>query len=183
MKNRLTRKPRIIGPFFVLAIMLSAAVFVWQKRQTEHEVAVAPPPVVEHQVQAGAGPETTAVPPPDLVWKNAARLKLTERHKQRLEPVVTAYEKQAAPLRQRLDVASREFSASQRRPNVRKPVEFAELQQQMAVVSALSGEMAALRVQYWQQIAPLLTPEQQRQARQVWVDTLRPKPKGDGGNG
>ena len=77
-----SRRPRIIGPFFLIALLLSAGFLVWQKHQ--REVAVAMPPVVEHQVVGGGNSGDEVVPRPDLVLDYADDLKLSAAQRQKL---------------------------------------------------------------------------------------------------
>ena len=170
--TRPRRRPRIIGPFFLIAIVLSAGVFLWQKQQRERQLADVGPPVVERQVIDA--PEADSVPPPDLVLAQAAKLGLTPSQRQRLDPLVQAYGKDLRPLQEQLQAATQRFAAYQQAQQGRKQVPVADIQSQMAEISELSGLMVSLRRSYWQQIAPILTAAQETRARELWRQSLMP---------
>lgn len=166
------RKPRrrIIGPFFLIAIILSAALFMWQKRQNARQAAQAGPPVVERQVIDT--PLTESVPPPDLVRSHADELGLQPAQIRRLDPLVASYLSDLNPLQQQLGEANLRLEAYQRKAQDRKQVPTAEIQEQMSEVSQISGRMVSLRQSYWQKLAAILNPDQQARARELWRGTL-----------
>ena len=169
---RPSRRPRIVGPYFLIAIALSAGLFVWQKRQNEQKLQSAPPPVVEHQMIDV--PESQSVPPPDLVAAHAPELGLTQSQRQRLDSVVKAYNRERQPLQAEMQAASQSFAAYQQSKAGSKQVPVAEIQTQMAQFSQLSSRLVALRQGYWEQVAPLLTERQRTQARDLWRQSLAP---------
>lgn len=169
---RPSRRPRIVGPYFLIAIVLSAGLFIWQKRQNEQKLQNAPPPVVEHQVIDT--PDTQSVPPPDLVMGRAKDLGLTDAQQERLWPVAKAYRAEALPLQAQTQAASLRFAVYQQSKAGSKQVQIAEIQAQMAQLSELSSRQVALRQGYWEQVAPILTERQRTQARDLWRQSLTP---------
>jgi Spy/CpxP family protein refolding chaperone len=169
---RPNRRPRLIGPFFLIAILLSAGVFIWQKQRNEQKLQSAPPPVVEHQVIDE--PPTQSVPPPDLVLAHAKELGLTQSQRRRLDPVAKAYAGELQPLQAEMKRASQTFTAYQESKKGSKQVPLAELQAQIAELSQLSTRLVNLRQRYWEQMAPVLTGKQQAQARDLWRQNLSP---------
>ncbi|MGE5530823.1 MAG: hypothetical protein ACM3VW_01735 [Bacteroidota bacterium] len=167
------KRPRIIGPFFLIAILLSAGIFYWQKQKNERALDVAPPPVVERQVIDM--PDTDIAPSPEIVTAHAKELRLTPAQLKRIEPLVKAYVAEMKPLQAEADAATQRFQSYQQSRAKTKQVPMAELQEQMGEVSQLSGRMLSLRRQYWEQIAPILSKEQQQQARELWAQSLKPK--------
>lgn len=171
---RPNRRPRLIGPFFLIAILLSAGVFYWQKQKNERVLDTAPPPVVEHQVIDA--PEGQIAPSPEIVTTHAKELGLTATQSKRIDPLVKAYLAELKPLQAQTQEAAQRFQAYQQSKAGVRQVPTAELQAQMGEVGELSSRMIALRREYWGQIAPMLTQEQQRQARELWASSLKPKP-------
>jgi hypothetical protein len=167
------RRPRIIGPFFLIAILLSAGIFYWQKQKNERALDVAPPPVVERQVIDT--PDTDIAPSPEIVTAHAKELRLTPAQSKRLEPLVKAYVAEMKPLQAEVQAATQRFQSYQQSRAKTKQVPVAELQEQMGEVSQLSGRMLSLRRQYWAKIQPMLAPKQQRQARELWAESLKLK--------
>lgn len=172
--HRPNRRYRPIGPFFLIAIVLSAAIFIWQKRQNEVSLQNTPPPIVEHQVIDG--PLTESVPPPDLVRDHAAGLGLTAAQIRRLNPVVSAYEREVEPLQAEVNAAVARFRSRQEQRQEHERVQISQMQEQMSEVSELSGRLVALRRQYWQQVAPILTPAQKTAALKLWQQRLSRAP-------
>ncbi|MHB8995906.1 MAG: hypothetical protein ACYC63_11735 [Armatimonadota bacterium] len=170
---RSTKRPRIIGPFFLIAILLSAGIFYWQKHKNEQALDIAPPAVVERQVIDV--PETDIAPSPEILTAHAKELRLTAAQSRRIEPLVKVYVAEMKPLQAEAQAATARFQAYQQSRSKTKQVPMAELQEQMGEVSQLSGRMLALRRQYWGQIAPILSKEQQRQARELWAQSFKPK--------
>jgi hypothetical protein len=166
------RRPRIIGPFFLIAILLSAGIFYWQKQKNERVLQAAPPPVVEHQVIDV--PETDIAPSPEIVSSHAKDLKLTPAQSKRVEPLVKAYQAELKPLQAQTLAATQRFQSYQESRAKTKQVPMAELQEQMGELSQLSGRMISLRQQYWAQISPVLTEPQRAQARELWRQSLTP---------
>ncbi|MEN6643286.1 MAG: hypothetical protein ABFE08_12645, partial [Armatimonadia bacterium] len=164
------KRPRPIGPFFLIAILLSAAIFIWQKRQNEARLQTSTPPVIEHQVIDQ--PETESVPSPDLVRAHADELNLTAPQLRRLDPLVQAYQRELKPLQTEADAAVKRFQSYQQQKQGQKQVPMSEIQEQMSEVSALSSRLAALRQQHWHQVAPILTPRQRAKALKLWQQTL-----------
>jgi hypothetical protein len=169
---RSTKRPRIIGPFFLIAILLSAGIFYWQKHRNEQALSVAPPPVVERQV---IDTDTEIAPSPEIVTAHAKELRLTGAQSNRIEPLVKGYQAELKPLQAQVQEATARFQTYQQSRLKTKQVPMAELQEQMGEVSQLSGRMLSLRRQYWGQIAPILSKEQQRQARELWAQSLKLK--------
>lgn len=169
---RPNRRPRLIGPFFLIAILLSAGVFIWQKQRNEQVLDTAPPPVVEHQVIDAPG--TQIAPSPELVSTHAKELGLTEAQSKRIEPLVKAYLAELKPLQDQTQAAAQRFQSYQQSKAGSKQVPLAEIQTQMGEVGQLSGRMVALRQQYWAQISPILTEQQRSHARELWRQSLMP---------
>jgi len=169
---RPNRRPRIIGPFFLIAILLSAGVFYWQKQKNEMRLQNAPRPVVEHQVIAA--PQTQSAPSPEVLSIHAKELGLNEAQAKRIEPLVKAYLAELKPLQAETQAAAKRFEAYQQAKAESRQVPMAELQAQMGELSALSSRMVSLRQQYWGEIAPILTEQQRWRARELWRQSLMP---------
>jgi len=167
---RPSRRPRIVGPYFLIAIVLSAGLFTWQKRQNEQKLQNAPPPMIEHQV---VDTQSDSVPP-EVVTTHAKDLRLTATQLRRIEPLVKAYQAEVKPLQAELFTASQSFASYQQSKAGSKQVSVAELQAQMSQLSELSSRQVALRQGYWEQVAPILTERQQTQARDLWRQSLTP---------
>lgn len=174
---RPNRRPRIIGPFFLIAILLSYGIFIWQKHKNEQALETAPPAVLERQVIDA--PETDLAPSPEIITAHAAELKLTPAQTQRIEPVVKAYVAELKPLQAETQAATARFQEYQKTRAKTKQVPMAELQEQMSELGQLSSRMIALRQQYWGQVATILTEQQRSQARELWRQSLMPA-KGQG---
>jgi hypothetical protein len=167
---RRNKRPRIIGPFFLIAIVLSAGWFLWQKQQQGGPPRDAAPPVVERQV-IDAG-DSESVPSPDVVRSNATALGLKAEQLRRLDPVAQAYENELEPLQAQTQTAVQRFQGYQESKQGQKQVPTAEIQEQMAEIGQLSGRMVSLRQRYWEATAPILTPSQRAQALDLWRQRL-----------
>ncbi|MCE5237471.1 hypothetical protein LLH23_03160 [bacterium] len=165
---------RVIGPFFIIALIVSVGVFIWQKQQTARRLADVPPPVVEHQVIGGTDLEAAAVPAPSYVQEQAQALGLSAGQLKSLAPVVTAYQEELGPLQQQMGVAVARYGQYQEAQADRQRVKVDDLRLQMAVISDLSGRMAVLRQSYWERTARLLTDNQQSAAKKLWARSLTP---------
>lgn len=168
---RQSRRRRIVGPYFLVAIVLSAGLFMWQKRQHEQQSQNAPPPVIEHQVIDV--PETAGAPPLELVEQSARELGLTAKQRQRLDPVLRSYRDELRPLQAEARAAGARFEQYQKSLAGARVVSTQEIQTRMAEVSQLSRRMVALRQRYWEQVSPLLTEAQRTRAGELWRESLR----------
>lgn len=169
-RPRLPERPRTIGPFFLVAILLSAGILIWQKQQNQRRLDTLPPPRVEHQVIDE--PDSASVPPPDLVQAQAARLKLTPQQLAQVDRLATAYGAELKPLQEQLASASAAYAGYQKTKQTQKQVPLAEIQAQMSEISGISTRMVALRQSYWPRLAAILSPDQQKQARRLWQEAL-----------
>ncbi|MEN6546565.1 MAG: hypothetical protein ABFE07_11020 [Armatimonadia bacterium] len=168
------RRPHIIGPFFLIAILLSAGVFYWHKLQNAKEAVVAAPPVIYHQVTESTAPSTDEAPAPDpiLILRHAQELGLTGERQKQLAKIVGTYGDEVQPLKLKLEAAGRQFAESRRKADPSHPVSMSDLEQQAATVSEYSRQKVAMKQRYWRQIAPLLTTDQQRKVLELWSEFL-----------
>lgn len=178
--TRPSRRPRIIGPFFLIAIVISAGLFIWQKQQNERRLRTAPPPVLERQTIQGAAPGAASLPSPEWVQQHANELQLDAKQRQALAPLVVTYQREMRPLQDQLTTALAAFGDYQRQQQGKRAVSLADVQREMSRVSELSGRMAALRQSYWGKVTPLLSSKQQAAAQKLWAESLKPHTQSKG---
>jgi len=167
---------RRIGPFFLVALVVSAGVFVWQRHQTARQLETMPPPVVEHQVIGGGNDKDEVVPRPDLAVDYAADLKLSAAQRQKLEPIIARYRKEAAPLEEELALEQDRWERLDVEAMGRDRPSGQQIFEHMAKYSELSGRLTRLRYAYWPEVAKGLTARQRARARLLWVSELRGQP-------
>lgn len=175
--RRRSSKPPIIGPFFIVSLIVGLGLFLVHRTLINRQLAKLPPPVVERQRLTGAGPQATAAPDPAVVRDHAAELKLTPAQEAKLDPIVTPYLKEKADLERQLQPALKRFEEFQAQTAKRKHTDVQEIQEHMAEISQLSGEMAALRQRYWLRVKDVLTEAQRRQAEELWRRELAKGPR------
>jgi len=156
----------VIGPGLVIALAL-AGLFVWRRMQPPE---IARPVVIQHESAIAA----TGVPDPPFVLGHAASLALSLEQTGKVRKLADEYTIQTADLRQALDEAGRQAEAKLTRAAGEPPTPT-DVQEASRGVAELSGLLAEKRAEAWTRLQPVLTAQQQEQARQAWAEahTLR----------
>jgi hypothetical protein len=174
--DRPNRRPRIIGPFFIIALLLSVGLLTWQRQQKQHQIDVLPPPVIEHQVIGSSTGSAESMPRPDLVLDRADTLKLSADQRQKLQSIIAQYRKEAAPLQEQLSVEQDRWSRVDVEAMGKDRPSGQQIAEHLARYSELSGRLTQLRYAYWPQVAPVLSAWQRHEASLLWVSELRGHP-------
>jgi len=170
------RRPRIIGPFFLVAIVVSAGLFMWQKRQNQRAAENAGPPVIERQVAAGADDKDEVVPRPDLVLDYAADLRLSPEQREKVEPIIARYRQEAAPLKEQLALEQDRWERVDVEAMGKDRPSGQQIAEHLAKYSELSGRLTRLRYAYWPEVEKTLSLWQRQRVSLFWVSELRGHP-------
>lgn len=170
------KRPRAIGPFFIIMLIISIGLLAW-RHYVLSSVHTQPEghPVVEHHVITGTGALALAVPPPDMILRHAKELKLSAAQHKQLAALASAYQRDLEPLNQQMQRARASYLQYQQSVAHWRRVPGSEITKHMQEISALSGQMATLRTDYWNRLSPLLTATQRKQARTLWRKSLSGK--------
>jgi hypothetical protein len=146
---------RGIGPTFLIALVLSALLLWWQHVQRTG------PAVIEHQTAAVTG--LPGVPAPDFVQAHAADLGLSTAQKTRVAALAADWQRQTGDLQRQLDAAS---TALRGKLSATPPAQYGV---EAAQVQSLSRDLSTARQAAWPKLEQILDADQQRRAREAWV--------------
>jgi hypothetical protein len=173
---RPNRRPRIVGPFFLIALLLSAGIFIWQKQQHTQAMQTVGRPIIEHQVIGGESGSGEVMPRPDLVEDYADDLKLSAAQRQKLAPIIARYRREAAPLKEQLSLEQDRWERVDVEAMGKDRPSGQQISEHLAKYSELSGRLTRLRFAYWPQVEPVLSLWQRHRVSLFWMSELRGQP-------
>jgi hypothetical protein len=179
-------RPRFIGPFFVLALIV-AGYLLW--RQYSGEPVEAPPqvrqlfahgPLAErHVVPTQIG---SKAPPPDFILRNLQELRLPANTKQALEELSRKSAQQLQPLKDQADRATADFRKyMDRQKAAGHTAAPSDLQKQMAQVQEAMRKAEQATQRFWQDARNLIPPDEKAKLEQKWQDATAPRPPAPAG--
>jgi len=153
-----------IGPGIILALAISALIGAhYIKAEIAARQQANARPIVERQIVTSSYDEK-AGPTPEVsfITDRAERLHLTDAQLAGLKTLQSKWQKYYAPKMAQANQAAARTSdyMANAKDNRRTPI--AQIQSAAAPVIALSGEISAARISYWDRAAKLLTAKQRR---------------------
>ncbi len=153
-----------IGPTFLIALVLSGLLLWWKHTQDQRPRG---PVIVERQTVATSG--RLGAVAPDFVLARATALGLSTDQREQAGRLAEEWERETAGLQQQLDVAAAALQDKLQHAAIGK-LTRADYQAEAAQVQAFSRRLSALRQVYWTRLQAILTPDQQRRAKQAWAE-------------
>jgi hypothetical protein len=160
MKNNANRRPLVIGPGVVIAII--ATVWFWP------QLAPPKPQVSPAQTATRIG---LSAPEPEWILQQAKQLQLSSSQKINLQKLRDRWNRDTRQLRAELQRATAQFNDDGRAASL------PELQNKMAPVSQLSRQLNDARRLWWNEARQTLNAAQQKRAEELWANRFRHSPE------